>query len=182
MERLVIEGICNKKDIYRKSLTGRTKQTVFKFFRQHKVELKEYNIDFLLSDWFFSCLEPDQNKWFFSLLIDVFPQSLIQKFFNELINYSEFANYYYVLLHSVTIDKLFIEANMDSDLMFIKSDIATLDCKFYQEEGLKDFLNNCKEVNIQRLILDESFSLDKEDIEKLLSTNGSSAKEIIFKK
>ena len=144
MENLLIEGICNKKDIYRKSLTGRTKQTIFKFFRQHK--------------------------------------SLIQKFFNELINYSEFANYYYVLLHSVTIDKLFIEANMDSDLMFIKSDIATLDCKFYQEEGLKDFLNNCKEVNIQRLILDESFSLDKEDIEKLLSTNGSSAKEIIFKK
>ena len=87
-----------------------------------------------------------------------------------------------MLLHSVTIDKLFIEANMDSDLMFIKSDIATLDCKFYQEECIKDFLKNCKEVNIQRLILDESFSLDKEDIEKLLSTNGSSAKEIIFKK
>lgn len=182
MENLLIEGICNKNDAYLKNLTGRTKQTISKFFKEHKVELKEYNIDFLLSDWFFSCMYTEQYKWVFSLLIDVFPQSIIQKFFNELINYSEFANYYYVLLHSVTIDKLFIEANMDSDLMLIKSDIATLDCKFYQEEGLKDFLNNCKEVNIQRLILDESFSLDKEDIEKLLSTNGSSAKEIIFKK
>ena len=50
MERLIIEGICNKNDIYKKSLTGRTKQTIFKFFKQHKVELEEYNIDFLLSD------------------------------------------------------------------------------------------------------------------------------------
>ena len=182
MERLIIEGICNKNDIYKKSLTGRTKQTIFKFFKQHKVELEEYNIDFLLSDWFLYSIESDQYKWFFSLLIDVFPQSLIQKFFNKLINHSEYTVDYYVLFHSISIDKLFIEANMTCSLMFIKSDIATLNCKFYQEEGIRKFLNNCKEVSIQRLILDESFSLDKEDIEKLLSINLSSVKEIIFKK
>lgn len=182
MKRIIIEGICNKNDIYKKNLTDRTKQVISKFFKEHRVELKEHNIDFLLSDRFLYSIEVIQYKWFCSLLIDVFPQSLIQNFFNKLINYSEFTRYYYVLLRNVTIDKLFIEADEDSDLMLIKSDIATLDCKFYRKEGLKKLLDDCKEVNIQRLILDESFSLDKEDIEKLLSTNGSSAKEIIFKK
>lgn len=181
MKRLVIEGICNKNDIYKKNLTDHSKQVISKFFKEHRVELKEHNIDFLLSDRFFSSMETIQYKWVFSLLIDVFPHSLIQNFFNKLINYSEFTRYYYVLLHSVTIDKLFIEADEDSNLMLIESDIATLDCKFYRKEGLEELLDNFKEVNIQRLIIDGPFDFDKKDIKRLLSSS-TSVKEIIFKK
>lgn len=182
MEKLLIEGICNKNDEYLKNLTASDKQTISKFFKEHRVELKEHNIDFLLSDRFLSSIEAIQYKWFFSLLIDVFPQSLIQNFFNKLIIYSEFTRYYYVLFRNVTIDKLFIEADEDSDLMLIESDIATLDCKLYRKEGLKKLLDNCKEVNIQRLIIDVPFDFDKKDIKRLLSLNSSSVKEIIFKK
>lgn len=180
MQRLVIEGICNKNDAYRKNLTDDTKQVIYNFCNKHKTQLEEHNIDFLLSDWFLYSIELLQYKWFFSLLIDVFPQSLIEEFFNKIINYYLYTSHYFVVLSNVTVDKLFIEADTENALMLIESDITTLDCKFYQEEDLKKFLSLHKRLNIQRLIIDEPFSLDKEDIEKLLSS--SSVKEIIFKK
>lgn len=110
------------------------------------------------------------------------PQSLIQKFFDELINYSEYTNYYYIVFQGVSIDKLFVESEIGNKLKLIENDIRTLECKFYHKENLKEFLNNCKVVSIQRLIINEPFSLAKEYIERLLSLNSSSVKEIIFKK
>lgn len=181
MERLVIEGICNKNDAYLKNLTASTKQVIYNFCNEHKTQLKEQDIDFLLSGRFLHSIELLQYKWFFSLLIDVLPQSLIEKFFNKIINDSEYTSHYFVVLSNVTIDKLFIEADTENALMLIESDVTNLDCKFYQEKDLKEFLNRHKRLNIQRLIIDEHFNLDKEDIEKLLS-NSSSVKEIIFKK
>lgn len=181
MEKLLIEGIYNKKDIYRKSLTDSTKQTIREFFRKHETELKEQNIDFLASGWFLYSIDPLQHKWFFSLLIDVLPQSLIEKFFNKIINQYVYPSPYSMVLRNVTIDKLFIESDTENVLMLVESDVTNLDCKFYQEKDLKEFLNRHKRLNIQRLIIDEHFNLDKEDIEKLLS-NSSSVKEIIFKK
>lgn len=135
-----------------------------------------------MSGQFLHSVESNKYIWLFKLLIDILPQSLIQKFFDKIINYSEYTNYYYIVFQGVSIDKLFVESNIGNKLKLIENDIRTLECKFYQEENLKEFLNNCKEVSIQRLIIDEPFSLDKEDIEKLLLVNGSSAKEIIFKK
>ena len=182
MENLLIEEIYNKNDAYLKKLTASNKQTIFKFFKEHKAELKEQNIDFLVSEQFFHCVDSVKYRDLFKLLIDALPQSLIQKFFNEIINYSEFSNYYYTVFQSVSVDELFVESDVVSGVLLIEDDIRTLKCKFYHKKDLKKFLKNCKEVNIQRLIIDEPFNLDKEDIEKLLSTNGSSAKEIIFKK
>lgn len=183
MERLVIEGICNKNDAYIKSLTGRNKQTISKFFKKHKADLKEYNIDFLFSDWFLAGIELSKYRYVFNFFIDIFPESLINEFFNKIINYSGYTNYYYTIFQRVSIDKLFVEADAERGLVLIESDIRTLECRFYQKkEGLKEFLNNCTNVNIQRLIIDEPFNFDKEDIERLLLVNGSSVKEIIFKK
>lgn len=135
-----------------------------------------------MSDWFLSSIEPYQHRFFFNLLIDVFPQSLIEKFFNELINYSNYTADHYVIFNKVTIDKLFVKANVESRLWVIDSDIETFDCNFYREKDLKDFLLDNVKLNIQRLIIDKPFGLYKEDIEELLSVNSSSVKEIIFKK
>lgn len=182
MEKLLIEGIYNKNDTYLKKLTAGNKQTIIKFFKEQKAELKEQNIDFLVSEQFLHCVDFVKYRDLFKLLIDALPQSLIQKFFNEIINYSEFTNYYYTVFQSVSVDKLFVESDVVSELLLIENDIRTLECKFYHKQDLKKFLKNCKEVNIQKLIIDVPFDFDKEDIEKLLFINSSTVKEIIFKK
>ena len=136
-----------------------------------------------MSDYFLASIESYRHRWLFNLLIDIFPESLINEFFNKIINYSEYTNYYNTIFHRVSIDKLFVEAYAERGLTLIESDIRTLECRFYlKKEDLEKFLNNCNHVNIQILIVDEPFNFDKEDIERLLFENSSSVKEIIFKK
>lgn len=182
MEKLIIEGIHNKNDDYKNKLTNETKNIIGEFLKEHEAELKDQDINFLMNMEFINKLGTLQFLYFSNLLVDLLPQHLIQQFFNGILNYPEYAKRDVVLCSSVVIDKLLLESDTKSNLCIANSDIGTLECKFYQEKPLKDFLTDCVDLNIQRLILDEHFSLDKDYIEKLLSINISSVKEIIFKK
>lgn len=57
MEKLIIEGIYNKDDSYREQLTSDNKLAIGNFFKEHKTEFKEQNIDFLVSEQFLHSVE-----------------------------------------------------------------------------------------------------------------------------
>lgn len=182
MEKLIIEGIHNKNDRYKSKLTNETKNIISEFLKEHEAELIEHDIDFLLNMEFIKKLSFMQLPYFFNLLIDTLPQPVLQEFFNNIIKYFNLTRSYKMQCNNIVVDKLFVESNAGSKLYLANGDIGTLECKFYHEKYLKDFLINCVALNIQRLIIDEHFSLQKDYIEKLLSVNLSTVKEIIFKK